>query len=66
MKIFDFYFWKAIKVAGSAHKKKKKKTGSVGLAETQVFLGLRGGNEYVHISVDCRVVSRRMYPVQVI
>ena len=27
------FFWKAIKIAGSA-----QKTGSVGLAETQVFL----------------------------
>ena len=31
MKIFSF-FWKAIKIAGSA-----QKTGSVGLAETKVF-----------------------------
>ena len=30
-----FVFWKAIKIAGSA-----QKTGSVGLAETRVFLGL--------------------------
>ena len=30
--IFLFFFWKAIKIAGSA-----PKTGSVGLAETQVF-----------------------------
>ena len=39
MKIFLFFFWKAIKVAGSVH----KKIGSVrfNLAETQVFfLGL--------------------------
>ena len=36
MKIFFFFFWKAIKIAGSA-----QKTGSVGLVETQVlFLGL--------------------------
>ena len=32
MKIFLFFFWKAIKIAGSA-----QKTGSVGLAETQIF-----------------------------
>ena len=30
------FFWKATKIAGSA-----QKTGSVGLAEIQVFLGLR-------------------------
>ena len=36
MKIFlFFFFWKAMKIAGLAQK--KKKTGSVGLAETQVF-----------------------------
>ena len=29
---FFFFFWKAIKIAGSA-----QKTGSVGLAETQLF-----------------------------
>ena len=33
MKIFLFFFLKAIKIAGSA----KNKTGSVDLAETQVF-----------------------------
>ena len=32
MKIFLFFFWKAIKIAGSA-----QKTGSVGLVETRVF-----------------------------
>ena len=32
MKIFLFFLWKAIKIAGSA-----QKAGSVGLAETQVF-----------------------------
>ena len=39
MKIFlIFFFWKAIKMEGSA----QKKTWSVGLAETQVlFLGLK-------------------------
>ena len=36
MNIYIFFFWKAIKIAGSA-----QKTGSVGLGETQVFvLGL--------------------------
>ena len=30
--IFFFFFWKAIKIAGSA-----QKTGSVGLAEARVF-----------------------------
>ena len=30
---FIFFFWKAIKTAGSAH----KKTGSVGLVETRFF-----------------------------
>ena len=33
MKIFLFFFWKAIKIAGSA-----QKIGSVGLVETQEFL----------------------------
>ena len=32
------FFWKAIQIAGSAQR--KKKAGSVGFAETQVFLGL--------------------------
>ena len=33
MKIFLFFFWETIKIAGSA----QKKTGSVGLVETRVF-----------------------------
>ena len=31
------FFWKAIKIAGSAQKKKKKKKKKTGLAETQVI-----------------------------
>ena len=36
MKFFFTFFWKAIKIAGSA----QKKTGSVGPVETRVFLFL--------------------------
>ena len=49
------FFWKAIKIAGSA-----QKTGSVGLAETQVFLGLIISTSYIFLGLKYRVRHQRL------
>ena len=51
MKIF-FFFWKAIKIAG-----RHKKTGSVRLAETQVFFVSKGPSIEVHFSATMIAAS---------
>ena len=48
MKSFYFFFWKSIKIAGSA-----RKTGSVRLAETQVGLFFRPKYHFLKSRLIC-------------
>ena len=57
MKIFLFFFWKAIKIAGLAQKKKKNNAGWVS-RNIGIFLGLniKSHNEkcFVFTYISCR------------